>query len=104
MVNVFLFFFSILFGFLLFILSPKVTHIRPQTKKIAQPTTHITPTPFSFSTENAPSQTLKATVISSTGDVQWQSRTATESAPLTTSILQQGEQLSIGENGKVALK
>lgn len=57
-----------------------------------------------FSLADAPADSLRATITKLSGDVTWQSRTATEAAPLTASrILQQGEILTTGSGGTASL-
>lgn len=58
-----------------------------------------------FSLENAPSQSFKGKIISMSGEVNWQSRVATESSRLTTNIeLQQGESITIGPSGNIKVQ
>jgi hypothetical protein len=57
-----------------------------------------------FSLENAPSKSLKATIISLSGDVGWQSRIATNSAAITKPMqIQQGEEIATGKNGQASI-
>lgn len=57
-----------------------------------------------FLIANAPSNSLKGTIESFSGDVQWESRTATQPAKLSNPIIiQQGEKVITGKNGKIAL-
>jgi len=54
-----------------------------------------------FSLSNAPSDSLKGTIASMSGIVKWQSRVATKPVKITSPrIIQQGESLSTGKNGK----
>lgn len=58
-----------------------------------------------FSLENAPSQSLKGKIISMSGEVDWQSRVATESSKLNTSTqLQQGENITTGPSGNIKVQ
>lgn len=58
-----------------------------------------------FSLENAPSQSLQGRIASLSGNVQWQSRTAAQSVPLTMPrFMQQGEAVSTGDDGKILIK
>jgi hypothetical protein len=57
-----------------------------------------------FSLQKAPLNSIKGKVISLSGDVNWLSRTATQSASLENPrIIQQGEELSTGENGTITV-
>jgi len=59
---------------------------------------------FSFSLDNAPSESLKGQLISLTGEVDWQSRTATEPAKITKPILiQQGEGIKTLDTGTATI-
>jgi hypothetical protein len=54
-----------------------------------------------FSLENAPSESLRGTVVSLLGDVQWQSRIATQPAKIIKPMqIQQGEKLVTNDNGQ----
>lgn len=58
----------------------------------------------SFSLENAPSESLRATIVSLSGDVSWQSRTATQPAEIFKPIqIQQGEKIVTKENGRAKI-
>ncbi|MBI2074932.1 MAG: hypothetical protein HYT83_03805 [Candidatus Levybacteria bacterium] len=57
-----------------------------------------------FSLETAPSLSLRGKLTTVFGDVGWESRTATEPAKLTAPrLLQQGEQITTGDNGKATI-
>ena len=57
-----------------------------------------------FSLKNAPSESLRGTISSMSGEISWQSRVATEAAVITTPLeIQQGEDLITGENGTLKL-
>lgn len=57
-----------------------------------------------FSLEKAPSQSLVGTIISMSGEVEYEKRLATESARINSPIpVQQGESLTTGIDGKVIL-
>ncbi|HEX6977053.1 MAG TPA: hypothetical protein VF185_01670 [Patescibacteria group bacterium] len=81
--------------------------------KLSPKTNSPTPTPqprapfikqSEFSIENAPSQSIRGTIVTISGDVEWQSRIATESAKITSpQTIQQGESISTKETGKVSL-
>lgn len=54
----------------------------------------------SFSLNNAPSKSLRGTIVSLFGDVGWQSRIATEPAQITKPMqIQQGEKIVVKEEG-----
>ena len=65
----------------------------------------ISPTQTAFSLENAPDKTLKATISTVSGEILWQSRTATEPSILLTKDLavQQGEKLIASKSGTLTL-
>jgi len=64
-------------------------------------TPSVTPIP-TFSLERAPSESLRGEIVSLSGDIQWQSRIATEAAKIDKPIsLQQGEDVSTGTDGKL---
>jgi hypothetical protein len=57
-----------------------------------------------FSLEKAPSQSLVGSITSMTGDVEYESRLATEAAKIVSPVpIQQGESLSTGADGKLIL-
>lgn len=71
-----------------------------QAKKSVQ----VSAQKISFSVEKAPSESLKAQIISITGDVLWESRVATQASKLTDAIfLQQGESVETSENGSMTV-
>jgi hypothetical protein len=58
-----------------------------------------------FSLERAPAKSLTGTISSFSGDVNWQSRTASQAAKLIASqTIQQGEEITTGVNGKITLE
>lgn len=65
----------------------------------------ITPVKTSFSLENAPAESLKATISSISGEILWQSRTATEPGALLSKdlLIQQGERLIASKSGSLTL-
>lgn len=75
-------------------------------KKSAPVLLPISPTiTTKFSLEEAPDKSLRGTIISYSGIVDWQSRTATQPAKLTElKTIQQGEALTTGDDGKVTLQ
>jgi hypothetical protein len=65
---------------------------------------NVLPSPITtkFSLENAPEDSLKGTIASMSGTVNWQSRTAGHSVRLQSPrMIQQGEELSTGKNSIV---
>lgn len=63
------------------------------------------PIPISFSLDKAPSESIKGTIASLSGNVGWQSRTATETAQITKpQEIQQGEAIETKDNGKMTLQ
>jgi len=57
-----------------------------------------------FSLKNAPSESLRGTIASMSGDVNWLSRTDAKSTQLKTKqTVQQGEEVSTGNNGKAVI-
>lgn len=61
--------------------------------------------PSKFSLEEAPADSLRGEIISLTGEVEWQSRIATEPGQLPVGIkIQQGEKLVTKESGNIAVK
>ncbi|MCX6816844.1 MAG: hypothetical protein NTZ93_03195 [Candidatus Beckwithbacteria bacterium] len=68
---------------------------------IAEVTTQKT---SNFSLEKAPTESLKGKIVTMTGEISWQSRTATEAARIfSPSEIQQGEKLITGEKSNLAL-
>lgn len=65
----------------------------------------ITPAKSAFSLENAPTESLKATISTMSGEILWQSRTATRSETLLSKdlLIQQGERLIASESGSLTL-
>lgn len=60
--------------------------------------------PENFHVENAPIDSLKGEIISMSGDINWQSRIATESVPLTSIVpIQQGESIETKKNGIIKI-
>lgn len=73
-------------------------------KEIAKPKRTLPVQTSKFSLESAPSQSIRGNISSISGEVRWLSRTATESAPITTpQKIQQGELLHTGDNGTVTI-
>lgn len=70
-----------------------------------QKKTMASPLPHSFfSFENAPSTSLKGTIATFSGEVKWESRTATQPATLTrVRSIQQGEEVYTGDDGTMTL-
>lgn len=61
--------------------------------------------PTHFSLEQAPSDSIKGQITSMTGEIWWQSRTATEPAELKKAIeIQQGEILIASESGNLTVE
>jgi hypothetical protein len=57
-----------------------------------------------FSLDKAPSQSLVGTIISMSGDIEYESRVATEAAKINSPVqVQQGESLVTGTDGKLIL-
>ena len=57
-----------------------------------------------FSLSEAPADSLRATITRLSGEVTWESRTASSASPLTAPrILQQGEILTTGQSGTASL-
>ena len=60
--------------------------------------------PAEFSVAEAPSQSLRGKITTMTGEIKWQSRTATEAAKLDSPItIQQGEKLITGADSNLTL-
>jgi hypothetical protein len=58
----------------------------------------------SFSLNSPPSESLKGTIVSLSGDVSWQSRVATEASEITKPMqIQQGEEIFTKEKGQAAV-
>jgi hypothetical protein len=58
----------------------------------------------SFSLENAPNESMRATIVSLSGEAAWQSRIATQPAQITKPIqIQQGEKIVTKEDGLVKI-
>lgn len=74
------------------------------TRHVSKPKKDMTPLSSKFSLKNAPSLSLRGTISALSGDVFWQSRTATEAATITSlPYLQQGEELITSTSGKVTV-
>ena len=78
--------------------------------KSAADTFFLSPLPQSplstsaFSLQNSPSQSLKGQITSLTGEIHWQSRTASAAAKITSPVtVQQGEILTTGPQSKLSL-
>lgn len=100
MKNVVLFITFLLVGFVLtFFLIYKNT-----SQKVITPQVKISQEPSKFSLEDAPSTSLHGDITLLSGEVKWQSRTATESSIITLKQkVQQGESLETGKTGKVSV-
>jgi len=73
--------------------------------RVTQPKKEAVPLSTKFSLKDAPSQTLRGTVLSLTGEVLWQSRIASEPASIATlSSVQQGEELVTSESGEFTVQ
>lgn len=58
-----------------------------------------------FSLEEAPSESLKGTIISFDGKIGWQSRIATQASELITPVpIQQGEKITTEDNGNMTIR
>jgi len=63
-----------------------------------------TPSPTLFSVKNPPSESLTGTLNSFLGTVNWESRDATQSSPLSSrAVIKQGDYIETGEDGTVAI-
>lgn len=90
---------AVLVGIAIPLLLMTQTTVQKDTKPQA-----TSPLKTRFSVANAPSESLRAPIISIHGDVSWQSRTASIAAPITApQTLQQGEILSTGQSGTASL-
>lgn len=99
MKNIFFFIFFLLVGF-----SVTIYYGYFRNQQIAKKTLHTT-IPSKFSIEKAPSESIRATIASLSGTVNWQSRIADKPEQLKTErIIQQGEELSTGNDGKTSLQ
>ena len=96
----FLFIFFLIVGFIAtFFLINKQT-----SEEVSKPNVKITRESSKFSLEKAPSTSLHGDITTLTGEVQWQSRIATEASTITQKqSIQQGESLMTGKTGKVSL-
>jgi hypothetical protein len=64
-----------------------------------------TKSPSLFSIDNAPATSLRGQILTNSGDVKWQSRTATAPATLKIPIsIQQGERLVTGDTGHIKVQ
>jgi hypothetical protein len=98
MTKIILFIFSVLIGSLIIITA--YLWSAPRDSQILKPFFPKT----LFSIENAPSQSLVGKVASISGNVAWQSRTASFSTLINSPvILQQGEKVNTQDNGKVTI-
>lgn len=96
--NIFLFIISILIGVTAVIFG--YLWAAPRDSQILKPFFPKT----LFSIENAPSQSLSGKVISFSGNVSWQSRTASYATLINSPVkLQQGEEVNVQNNGKVVI-
>jgi len=68
------------------------------------PVVSSTPVPLPYRFDAAPTSSLKASVLSKSGEVQYVSRVATEAAVLTVGTLQQGEDILTGKDGRVEIQ
>src|SRR5437763_1209366 len=94
-----IFLISMLLGtiFIFVILIPPQKNIQTPHNVSALPTS-------AFSLENAPTKSLRGTIQTLTGEVEWQSRTATTPAALTTiATIQQAERLVTKDTGNVVV-
>ncbi len=95
MKNIILFSVSILVGIVLIFVYVKINTKRPAKTLISSPSQAP-----AFSLDTAPSQSIRANITTMSGAVNWQSRSATDSAKLAVPRqIQQGEQIDTGENG-----
>ena len=93
----FLLFLIIGFGITTFIMYSQQQQVKKQVEQQAKKT--------GFSLERAPSDSLRGTIASLSGSVQWQSRVATQPAELKTPrTIQQGEELWTGKDGSISVQ
>ena len=73
-------------------------------KEVAKPKKTLPVQTSKFSLESAPTQSLRGNISSLSGEIRWLSRTATESALISTpQKIQQGELIQTGKDGKVSI-
>lgn len=104
MKNLLIFLVAVSFGVLFFIIFAKT-----QPQPMATPSTNNTTLPYApskFSIENAPSESLKATIASHSGTLKFESRVATEPAEIKEipTQMQQGEIIQTNENSTAFLR
>lgn len=81
------------------------SYIRIKPTQAEPLTTSPTPQPKEFSIIDPPSMVLKGIITSMSGEVKWQSRVASESAPLLEpQTIQQGEDLETAEDGQMTVE
>jgi hypothetical protein len=78
---------------------------KPESSSVYSPMTEIVSEKTSFfSLENAPKESIKGEITSMSGDISWQSRTATEASKLSSfSEVLQGEKYITGEDSNLSL-
>ena len=100
MKKIILFLISILIGITLTIAYTKLTTAK-QIQQIKKASIKVS----QFSIQTAPKQSLKGDIISLIGDVQWQSRVATQASKITQpQSIQQGENIVTGINGRTTIQ
>jgi len=100
MKNILLFLCSLFIGVILLLGYKTLT-----LKRNNQPVTTSLSKPTQFSLEKAPRDSIRAGILSLSGKVEWQSRTAGTPVSITKpQSIQQGEIITTGENGKVVIK
>jgi hypothetical protein len=98
MKNIVIFALYLALGIFMFFVYKEVGIIM-NTQRLTSPLPEI---PFSLNF--APSETLKGNIISLSGDVKWQSRTATQASQITHKIeIQQGEDILTGKDGTISI-
>lgn len=102
MKHTYLFVIAICIGALVFILYDKILVQKTIQTPESKPQ-QVTQSPFLLDT--APSQSLRGSILSSKGNIEWQSRTATEASVLTNPVsLQQGEEVSTQEKASMTIQ
>lgn len=100
---IFLFIVAVLFGLVITILytAPKVS---PTPERVLTPVATQSAMTSSFSLPNAPTESIRGSISTMSGAVNWESRIATQPAKLVVPApLQQGETLQTGDDGKVEI-
>lgn len=102
--TIILFIVSILIGLGILIGYNRIIPRQANSPLTLSPSPTLTTLAFEYDIKKAPPRSIKASITTSSGEMLWESRSATEPAQLTENItIQQGESIGTGPDGEIDL-